>query len=76
MPWRLVKDPKFYPKLPSLPKLPQLPRLPKLPKLPQLRPLKPLGPLWVRSMFGEISKLVAYKGRIIRANLELNYGKI
>jgi len=45
MPWKLVRDPKYWPKLPSIPKLPRLPRLPKLPKIPQIRPIKPIAPI-------------------------------
>jgi hypothetical protein len=45
MPWRLVKDPKFYPSIPRIPKIPKIPSIPKIPKIKSIRLIKPIAPL-------------------------------
>ena len=63
MPWRLVKDPKFYPSLPKIPKLPRLPRIPKIPKIKSIRPIKPIAPIGYKYVWREKWSALTISGR-------------
>jgi len=41
MPWVLIKDPKYWP------------RIPKIPKIPSIKPIKPIAPLGYKYVWRE-----------------------